>query len=422
MIANNTSTYKFGLRQAYILACLVMLLSGAAIIDMGSESRPLSSAVLNLRYLAVLVSLVLISILKPKATPVKPTLTLKALILPCLWILFSLAALASSLYHSDQIGIRDNIWFLLGVPLIFFYRLPTVIGEDMNLLLSIALPLAHAPYILASLLLQPPSLASAYQGVFSNPNQMGQIAIVIAIGLFALLNGGIKSGKSFFYLLFIGVFIIITLGLIMVANARTSLAVFAIMTLFVFLNIGATLVSKPSSLFRTIVSALLGFSLVTFYAGGELAGFLTGVGGGFAAKSALSGRDAIWSKAIADMSLLGHGNEYFSSNFGLGAHNTIIDILGRNGLIAAEIMTVFAFTSLYLAYQHFCQSSKQNPYTIVLFLITSCFWILSIGEGLFGSLGKSITIAYFLVIGMITYQLSLTTPKLQSRRLYESRS
>jgi O-antigen ligase len=63
----------------------------------------------------------------------------------------------------------------------------------------------------------------------------------------------------------------------------------------------------------------------------------------------LSGRLYIWQKTLEDSTLLGHGRDYFANNFVLGAHNSLIGILGEYGIIPTIFMIIFAVFGILLA-------------------------------------------------------------------------
>jgi O-antigen ligase len=160
------------------------------------------------------------------------------------------------------------------------------------------------------------------------------------------------------------------------------------------------LTQKPSILIKMFASIAVVFSTI-FFLGYKQLDILWYALEQLDKKEGLSGREDIWIKTFADMRLLGNGNDYFESNFGLGAHNSIITALGVNGVIAALLMSVLAIFSLFYAYVYFKNSSKKDDYAIAPLIINICFWILSMGEGMFGSLGTAITIAYVLSLGIM---------------------
>lgn len=272
--------------------------------------------------------------------------------------------------------------------------------ENANLIIAVALFIGHFPYIVVSLWLHPLT-TSLYRGVFANSNQMGFTSAVMAAGIFILLITALSAKKSVWYvsliiLLLIGIFI-----MILVANSRTSmLAFFAMFSIFVWNS-----VLNLKGLFKITVITTAIVSTILFLAGEQTQLLWKNIELGFIAKirgnETLSGREDIWGKTLDDINLLGHGSDYFELNFGLGGHNTIIDILGKNGIIAAYLILCFAIASFLYAYLYYKNYAKEDHYAIAPLVITTCFWILSMGESMFGSLGSAMTLAYMLSMGVV---------------------
>jgi O-antigen ligase len=120
------------------------------------------------------------------------------------------------------------------------------------------------------------------------------------------------------------------------------------------------------------------------------------------------------------MELLGRGDQYFEKNFGLGAHNTIIHILGVNGSLSVILIILFTIMTFYYASMYFKRNRRKDPYAIAPFLFITCFWILSMGEGMFGSLGNAMTLAYLLSIGMIISDLNTKVAAPNTNSFYKS--
>jgi O-antigen ligase len=145
------------------------------------------------------------------------------------------------------------------------------------------------------------------------------------------------------------------------------------------------------------------------YLGNELDAVVQGIGIGYANKlesnDTFNGRSYIWGKTLQDSRLFGYGsNDYFTQKFDLGGHNSLIDILGQNGLIAAYLMIIFAILSLYYAYRYFREQTMVNPYAIAPLIIGIMFWTVSMAESMFGALGRGLTIAYLLSIGLMLHR------------------
>src|SRR4028119_386078 len=91
------------------------------------------------------------------------------------WSLFTLVSIISGISNNDLTSVRDGLWLMLGVPIIFFKILPKLMGENANFIIGLSLFLGLFPYIFMSLVLHPlsQSTSNIYSGVFPNSNQLG---------------------------------------------------------------------------------------------------------------------------------------------------------------------------------------------------------------------------------------------------------
>lgn len=387
----------FSPRQTLILILLAVLFGGSSLLGLGSVDAPLDPSILRLRYVLIGTSLLLLLLMSCFEIFSFPG---KALPLLLIWTLFNFVSVISGLANNDSISVRDGFWLMLGTPLIFFNALPNLMKENANILIAVALVLGHLPYIVVSLWLQPLN-TSIYQGVFGNSNQLGFTSAIMVAGLFILLIDAFSSRKSLWYVWLIILLLLVTFTIILVSNSRTSLLAFFAM-FFVFVLKSASNLKRlvkvtviPTAIISAILLAL-GEQINFIWENTEL-GFIANI----TKKEALSGREDIWLETLDNISLLGHGSDYFELNFYLGGHNTIIEVLGKNGIIAAYLILCFAIASFFYAYLYFKTYVKQEHCAIAPLVITVCFWSLSLGEGMFGSLGNAITLAYMLSMGVI---------------------
>ena len=272
--------------------------------------------------------------------------------------------------------------------------------KHSNFIIGAALFLGNIPFIIISVLYYPIGDYILYPGVFATSNQMGFTCVAISTGIYIILIGYLSAKKPFSHILFLSLWLGFILSMIFLANSRTSMLCF-----FVMLSICIwKLFSRPQYLLNLVKFIVLALIALYFYISDKIylvAGkFESGLISEEATKSGLSGREIIWQQAIKEASLLGYGSDYFEKNFNLGAHNTIIDILGKNGILAASIILCFAVLSFYYAYTYYKENHKQDDYAIAPFLITICFWLVSMGEGMFGALGNTLTQAYMISVGI----------------------
>jgi O-antigen ligase len=272
--------------------------------------------------------------------------------------------------------------------------------NNSNLMIALALVLGNIPFIIVSLVLHPIGDFILYSGVFATSNQMGFTCAAVAAGLLIILIASLSTKNSLgaiviCTMLLLGVFIVLLL-----ANARTS-----IICLLVMLSIFCWRVfSTPKSFLLIIFLGSLMLTNLFLFAGNLVTELWEYVQAGFMTKgsqSSISGRNEIWEKTLNDASLLGHGHDYFEKTFSLSPHNTLIGVLGQNGMIAASILLFFAIASFMYSYWYFKENEKKDSYAIAPFMITTCFWIISMGEGMFGAFGNSLTLAYMISMGIL---------------------
>jgi hypothetical protein len=381
------------LRQTIITILLSVLFGGTSLIGLGNAEIPLDPAVLRLRYLLVGTSLLILILMSPfkqwgfhrQARP-----------LLLLWILFGFALVMSGLANNDTTIFRDGLWQMIAVPLIMFNAVPRAMKGNAELLMGMGLFLGHIPYIVTSLVSNPPGNGTLYRGVFANSNQMGFTCATMSAGLFILLIGAWSAKKDWRYLLPISAALLSVFVLIILANSRTSMIVFFIMFSVFF----SGFVKNPKAVKKMIAIASAALSAVLLFGGEQIEAMHNIINNNLEAKEGLSGRDKIWVSTLDESDLLGHGSNYFTLNFGMGGHNTIIEVIGINGIIAGNLLIAFALASFFYTYAYFKTYAKEDCAAIAPFLITVCFWFLSMAEGMFGSLGNAMTLAYMLSIGI----------------------
>ena len=399
----------FSLRQTFILILLAVLFGSSSLVSLGNADNPLDPFILKLRYFLVGTSSLLLLLMSrfdmgrfhSKAVPFL-----------LVWTLFNLVSVISGLTNNDLISLRDGLWLIIGAPLIFFSALPKLMKKRANLLIVLALFLGHVPYIVASLALYPLN-TSLYKGVFANSNELGSTAAAMAAGIFSLLIAALSAKRSVFYVSLIILLLLVIFAIILVSNSRTSLLAFFAMFSILVWKSGSNL--KVLVKIAGIITAII--TVILLFAGEKPQLIWKNIELGFSTKvennGTFDGREEIWKKTFDDMNLFGHGSDYFELNFGIGGHNTIIDALGRNGIIAAYLLLGFAIVSFFYAYFYFKTYAKEDHYAIVPLVITACFWILAMGESMFGSLGSGITLAYMLSMGVV-----VTRPLSTIRSLY----
>lgn len=381
-------------RHQLIVILLAILFGGASLTNLGNSEFPLDPAIVTLRLTMIGIVIFFVAIVSGQEVWNIPT---KPAPLTFLWMMFSFVMILSGVANNDPIILRDGFWFLIAIPLFFFNTLPKLMKKSANILITLGLLLGVSPYIIISLILHPvwQSDSKLYSGIFPNSNQLGFTTTILSSSLFILIIGFLSAKKSSFESFMANTSLVACLTIILLSNARTALIAFSTMSLLMFWKI----FQNTKNIFITAIFGAT-ISITIFFLSAQNPWLFERISE-IQDKDALSGRDDIWVKTFLDMKLLGNGEQYFEANFSLGAHNTIVHILGVNGLIAAILMVIFAVISFYYAVLYFKKHAREDPHAIAPLVFMTCFWTLSMGEGMFGSLGNAMTLAYMLSIGVI---------------------
>jgi O-antigen ligase len=395
-------------RAIALVGLLAMLLGGASIVSLGSADLIPDPMWFRVRY--GLVGIPLIAFIGTAMFQPPQLKQQTYFLLFWIWMCFGIAALLSGLINENSKALLDGVWLLIGVPFLFFYILPRAMGRSAESFLAWGLIIGHCPYAICSIIFAS-STAFPYKGIFSNSNQLGATMMTLNCGLLILFNKILLDPplrSSFFKIMGLIGALILSFGLILSSNSRTSLFG-SLLGLFFALLPALQILKNPRNLARLLLAGL-GTMLVFFiYLGTEFANLLQNIESGYAEKlessDAFNGRSYVWGKTLEDARLFGYGsNDYFMQNFDLGGHNSIIDILGQNGLMAALLLIVFALFGVYYAYCYFREQVAVNPYAIAPLLISIMFWTVSMAESMFGALGRGLTVAYLISVGVMLYR------------------
>lgn len=396
-----------GLGFIALAVLMAMLMGGASIVALGSTSHPLDPIWFRVRYGLVGLPLVVgiaIAFLRPV-----PSTQHSISLLLWVWLGFGTVVMLSGVVNDNAKALSDGIWFLLGVPCLFFYVLPRAMGRSLEAVTAWGLVLGHLPYGILSVVQAPPT-TFPYTGIFSNSNQLGVTILTINCGLLILLNKTLldpsKPSRAIKIMGLSGL-ILVSFVLIVFSNSRTALLGSLLGLLFALYPVIQAF-QYPRTLARKLLFGM-GFIGVTSLYWVQTVDPWASLERGYADKldagDAFNGRSYIWQKTFEDTRLFGHGsNDYFLKKFDLGGHNSLIDILGQSGLIAFYLMTIIALLSLYYAYRYFQAQVGVNPYAIAPLLISLMFWTVSMAESMFGSLGRGLTVAYLLSLGIMLYR------------------
>ncbi|MCP3032935.1 O-antigen ligase family protein [Halobacillus sp. A1] len=322
----------------------------------------------------------------------------KSWVLYFLWILFSLIVIVSQSYNGYLP--LEGIAYLIFNPIVFFIVIPMSLTNPESTIIKASF-YGSFIYLLLSAFYEPINFGSFYTGVTYNPNSIGQLSVQAAVSSFCIFLYTVGSinkekRKTFIYLMFF----IISLAFIFLSQSRASLMAFLAPTIF---TIMIFIISKKIKLRKIILPSIL-FVIIYFLSLKDF--FEASILGKFNRynnDNLLSGRDNIWNMIINDITLLGHGPNYFLDVINKGAHNSILEVFGNFGLLAGGVLALFYLASIIISFKYAILNRKK-PFFYVPLMVVLTFIILSMTESMFGVVGKSMTLVYFNIIGLLIFR------------------
>lgn len=319
------------------------------------------------------------------------------------WLILGSLLLISAIVNSVSSGVYGALWYLLGVPVLCFYLVPRILGVTDLALLAWGLIIGDLPLLVISVSQYP--LAYPFMGATGNPNSLGVISATVGCAFLGLL-GILKVKYRPWTVLLLSCGLLASVLLTLASGSRTSaLTLVAVALLFTW-----DLFSGASGWLRTSIAAGVVASLLAlgvFVATAEESGSL--VSGIFSKGRESRGtflpqRSEIWSQAVAEATVFGHGEGYFKDRFFLDSHNSVVGVCGQYGFPAAIVFLILGGLGITAGWRYHKRHRHQTPYALMPLLLQVCFWGLSMGEGIFGLVAGSINVAFLMALGVTQFR------------------
>jgi hypothetical protein len=314
-----------------------------------------------------------------------------------IWIFFSVLVLFAQ--SIDGAFPFEGLVYLWIVPMVFFLFIPLVFEEPIKAVLISAF-ISSFFFLMVSLIYVPVTIGHNYRGITGNSNSIGQLSVQATIASFCFLLNSLEKKNGRNTLIFTSSFLLSFIFVIL-AHSRTSLVAIMIpcfATLVLFLSIKKIKIKKliiPTFFF----SGIYWWKIHEYVTVGILSKFQRQRG----SNNILSNRDDIWRVVIDDLTLFGHGADYFMSSVGHGAHNSILSITGVYGIIPGIFLTALFIASISFSVVYAIKNRREE-YFYAPFIVILSFFVLSMAESMFGVIGKGMTIVYFNVLGVLIFR------------------
>jgi O-antigen ligase len=363
---------------------------------------------LKLRYILVLIPLGIILTLRFMQNQ-SIQIPMKTILTVWFWFFFVFTVLITAFIKVDTSYIIDGLWFLIGVPLIFFIILPDFFQENANRLIAAALFIGNIPYIILLFRDEPDFLAFRSGGrIIANSATVGAIAGMCALGIIIMIYYSMKKrGLRYKFRLFVLIptFLVVS-GAVLLSRSRTAFLASVV-------SIGITFLTTATTKERIkIISTTFLLGVVILLLPIDLSWATEGIQSKFEEKlkedNLFSGRTEIWQRILENANLAGYTDEYQEQHiyhiegrfFAGKAHNSFLDVLASHGWLATFLFVLFCFSSIFHSYRY-SRLNKDTSYSIVPFVVTIYFWIISLSATVIGSIGSGITLAFLLAIGVV---------------------
>jgi O-antigen ligase len=373
------------------------MLASSDMIRLGSDAAPLDTRTIYIRYALILASITVL-LLQPRRIGRQQVRAIDRS-----WIFLGAAIVVSAVIQGDADSIATGVWIMIAIPFIFGRAIPRVLGRNGLSTISIALAVAAAGYVGYSVAHYQFTLP--YLGVTTNPNSMGLLAATLCLAILSLLCAVRKISSRVMPILLMSV-LVGSAWILVMTISRTSCIAVGVAVMIAVVAWARDHLRTPR---RAVLAAVIAVAAIN-----PVGAMLSNSGAEtiavFAAKtdkaSTLNDRDDIWMKTWNEMRLFGRGREYFAQTFGMSAHNSLVEMLGKYGPFAAIALACVALSSMSAAFQYYIKYRHTNHHALTPLIITVGFWTLACGEAMLGPLGGAINLSFFMVNGFALSGLS----------------
>lgn len=307
-----------------------------------------------------------------------------------LWIIFTLSVFISNFYNENDI--INGIFLVIGVTGIYFYYLPNKCSNNLLGILTNNILVVES--IILILCLFSSSIVLPYKGIFLNSNTLALNLLLLGVAINIKID--VTLSESVKKIIIYKLYLLVVILFIFSTESRTSLITILLLSLF---NILKSLKNRKNFI-ELIISMLLIIFLFKLYYNKNPEIINAIFEKTHNSKNLFSGRGYIWSQTINDYNIFGHGKNYFENTYGLGAHNSIIKILGENGVVSVVIYILICIFSLFKSIKYIIKTNEK--YKFAPFYIIISYLIVSITEGLFSAFGNAYMVSFFIILGYLT--------------------
>lgn len=335
-----------------------------------------------------------------------------------LWSSFAVVSAISAAVNGELVDDAVELfWLLVCVPLCLFVCGAVALRHTGFKTLLWSLAISHALIVAASLIYDP-AIRFRYLGLLGDPNQLGVLSLMPGLLVIFFVPPALeRTSARWLRFPVLSLLLAAVIFLIAVSSHRTSLVTIAVCLLVALFRFKGVLV-RALMLLLPSMAILAGLALLWDGGTAVLDQLVDKNSSAIAKGEILGGRAEIWRLALEDVTPFGHGKDFFEVNTNrLGAHNSFLHVLGTRGWLAAALLAGICLQSFYFVIRLCCDSgvdyeSSQGP-----LLVVTAYWLLSMAEGMFGSLGTGVHMGFLMTLG---YSASLWAERRRSLVRVES--